>query len=560
MPVKLSVFHNSDDALLVWDVEEKIPGCIGFAVRRELKSGGKAKTAWLDNYVGFAGEKGKPGERKPSTEWPFQGFSWTDHGIDAGDSARYRVTPVLRGDDGALKTLTSQQSEWASGRKPSKSYRAFFNRGYVMSQFIARYLAATKQTLSQFKDTVSSEDDHTIRAFLSGEIRTELLALLAQARESGGEVHAALFELSDDELVDALVSLGARAHVVLANGSIEAREGESTAKARQRDGNARARARLLAAGVDVEETNRFVSPGPLAHNKFAVFGDKSGKPKIAWTGSTNWTPTGLCTQLNNALLIEDDAVAKTYLEQWQRLREAGSEFPKSLVGANSEPTEDGKSATTWFTRTHSKVDLATLREAVLGAKQGLLFLMFQPGGSGVLGDVEELRKTQPELFVRGVVSELPEGRDDESVAKVTFIGHQDEPESHLLDVIEPEGRPHAIAWWAAEATHNDVRANIGYAIVHSKVLVIDPLSTKPTVIAGSHNFSTNASTKNDENFVIVRGQRALAEAYLVNVFGAWRHYRARVAKGSPYKGLRDSDSWMAGSLKSRKSEAPFWGF
>lgn len=24
-----------------------------------------------------------------------------------------------------------------------------------------------------------------------------------------------------------------------------------------------------------------------------------------WTGSTNWTPTGLCTQLNNGLLIDE---------------------------------------------------------------------------------------------------------------------------------------------------------------------------------------------------------------------------------------------------------------
>lgn len=560
MTVRLGVYQNSDDALLVWSVDEKIDNCIGFAVRRELTSGGRTKSSWLDNYVGFSGEKAVVGEHRPSTEWPFQGFTWTDHGINEGDTARYRVTPVVRNGDGSLKRLDSRHSAWASGREPSTTYRAFFNRGYVMSQFIARYLEETKQSLSQFKDTISEEDEQTIRVFLSGEIRTQLLALLAAARESGGEVHAALFELGDDELIDALVPLGGGAHVVLANGSITAREHESTATARKRDGNARARARLLAAGVDVEEENRFVSPGPLAHNKFAVFTDKKGKAKKVWTGSTNWTSTGLCTQLNNALLIEDEAVAKTYLEQWQRLREAGSEFPKALVDANSVPTPDNAATTTWFTRTRSKVDLATLKEAVLGAEQGLVFLMFQPGGTGVLGDVEELRKRKPELFVRGVVSELPEGQNDESVARVTFVGHQEKPESHELDVIEPDGRPNAIAWWAAEATHKDVRANIGYAIVHSKILVIDPLSEQPTLVTGSHNFSTNASTKNDENFLVIKGDRALAEAYLVNVFGAWRHYRARVASGNPFPGLRTSDSWMAGSLRERQRQASFWGF
>jgi phosphatidylserine/phosphatidylglycerophosphate/cardiolipin synthase-like enzyme len=127
-------------------------------------------------------------------------------------------------------------------------------------------------------------------------------------------------------------------------------------------------------------------------------------------------------------------------------------------------------------------------------------------------------------------------------------------------VIQPEGRPHAFAWWAAEATHNQFKASVGYAIVHSKVLVVDPLSDEPVVVTGSHNFSKAASDKNDENFVVVRGDRALAEAYVVNVFSAWRHYRARVAEGVPWAGLKKDSSWMAGSLRARHAEADFWGF
>ena len=58
------------------------------------------------------------------------------------------------------------------------------------------------------------------------------------------------------------------------------------------------------ASADVGLADRFVSPGALAHNKFLVVTDASGKPKRLWTGSTNWTTTGLCTQLNNALLVK----------------------------------------------------------------------------------------------------------------------------------------------------------------------------------------------------------------------------------------------------------------
>ncbi len=557
MNVKLSVFRNADDALLVWNVDEKIPDCVGFAVRRELTHEGRKSASWLDNFVGFSDEKHAPGERRPSTEWPFQGFTWTDHEVSAGDSARYRAVPIVLDGKGDLQRLDAQRSDWAEGRKFSGRYQAFFNRGYVMSQFVARYLEKEKLSLEAFKDQIGDEDDHNIRQFLAGELRVQMLALLAQARTSGGEVYAALYELSDPELIDALVALGPRAHIVLANGSIGKKKGEPSAEARKRDQNAPGRARLIAGGVDVEATNRFVSPGRLAHNKFIVFTDKKGNPKTAWTGSTNWTPTGLCTQLNNGLLANDADIASAFLEQWKRLRKAGSEMPKELVAANSEAKQPRADATVWFTRTDKQVDLTDLREVIAEARQGLLFLMFMPGGGGILPDVLK-RQQEPGLFVRGVVSELPKP-DDESEVDVTIVG-DGEPSEHRLDVIQPEGRPQPLAWWAAEATRGEFKANIGYAIVHSKVLVVDPLSTKPTVVTGSHNFSLPATAENDENFVVIRGDRALAEAYAVNVFSAWRHYRARVASGSPFTGLKKSDKWMAGSLRVRHEQSGFWGF
>lgn len=559
MAVQLKVLQNSDDALLVWNVAEKIPGCVGFAVRRELTRDGKTRSVWIDNFVGFASEKPQPGERRPSTEWPFQGFTWTDHELEAGDSARYRVTPVLRGSDGKLERADNLRSEWAEGRKRSSRYRPYFNRGYVMSQFIARYLQQTGKTLEEFKETISDEDDRTIRRFLAGDLRREMLELLAERRRSGGEVYAALYELSDPELVDALVAFGPRAHVVLANGSIQKNKGETSATARKRDQNGTARDRLVAGGCDVETDNRFTSPGALGHNKFLVFVDAKGKAKSAWTGSTNWTPTGLCTQLNNGLLVRDTAIAAAYLEQWQRLRKAGSEFPKSLVESNSQAKEPRSGATLWFTKTAKQVDLAALREIVDGAETGLIFLMFMPGAKGVLADVRRRQQEDPELFIRGVASDLPDPHD-ESTVDATLLGPAG-AEEYRLDVIEPQGRPNPIAWWAAEATRYAFRKQIGWAIVHSKVLVADPFSpSRCTVVTGSHNFSLSASGENDENFLVVRGDQALAEAYTVNVFSAWRHYRARIAQGNPWPGLKADDSWMAGSLRARREQSAFWGF
>ena len=60
--------------------------------------------------------------------------------------------------------------------------------------------------------------------------------------------------------------------------------------------------------------------------------------------------------------------------------------------------------------------------------------------------------------------------------------------------------------------------------MHSKVIVVDPF-TKPVVITGSHNFSGSASTKNDENFVIVRDNTELALEYAVHILSVYKHYR-----------------------------------
>ena len=373
MPTKLRVFINEDDALLFWRISKPIPGCRGFAIQRRIKRKGKKKTDedFLLNRLGFAHENpaktngkknGKSPNVRPSTEWPFQRFSWTDHDAETGDTVSYRVIPMIRNAGGELEQKEAEASAWSPSRvlgTTKGQFKPFFNRGFVMSQFMARFLKEKKLTLPQFKDTIKDKDDQTIRQFLSGDLRRALLNELDVALKTGGQVYAALFELSDDELISALEKLKGNANVVLANGSVTPKKGEGSAAARLRDENEDARKRLLKKGVDVkvERKDRFISPGALGHNKFLVRTDKKGKPVSVWTGSTNWAPTGLCTQVNNGILIENADVAAVYLKQWHALREAKSAFPKPFIAANSQPKAIGDDkagsvrSIVWFTRT-----------------------------------------------------------------------------------------------------------------------------------------------------------------------------------------------------------------
>jgi phosphatidylserine/phosphatidylglycerophosphate/cardiolipin synthase-like enzyme len=94
--------------------------------------------------------------------------------------------------------------------------------------------------------------------------------------------------------------------------------------------------------------------------------------------------------------------------------------------------------------------------------------------------------------------------------KVTVIGSWT-PEgdgSVTYDVVQPEGRAQATARWAAEITRQQFLHNVGHAIIHSKVLLVDPFGDHPIVVTGSHNFSKSASSANDENFIVIRDDPA----------------------------------------------------
>ncbi|WP_170847385.1 phospholipase D-like domain-containing protein [Mycolicibacterium fluoranthenivorans] len=586
----MKVYANDDDALIIWNVPAAIPDCLGFAIKRRTYDPTDptmetvAREEFLPNRIGFVGDpKAGPDSTASSKVWPFQRFWWTDHAAAAGDILSYQVMPML-GTVGHLKPATSQASEWSPIRvlsaPPNSRFNPFFNRGFVISQFMARYLAEKKLTPRQFKENIRSNDEDMIRKFLYGYLGPALFSELRDAASSGGEIFAALYELDDDQLIELLCVLGPRAHVVLSNGSIPHKKGHSMADERKQDQNAEARAKLLGANVDVGEADRFTSPGALAHNKFLVRTDANGDLVSCWTGSTNWTTTGLCTQLNNGLLIYDTTLAQEFLDQWHRLREAGSAFPTSLVDSNSQPAPfdapaaaqgfapfptppPPSSGDLWFTRTRGTVDLDALNEVVEAATTGILFLMFQPGAGGVLPTVEKAAEN-PNLYVRGVVSELPaddrQPRKHEEGHQVDVTVVRDAQNQQLkLDIVEPEGNDHPLSHWAvAEMTHGLFNSQIGHAIVHSKTLVIDPFGDHPVVVTGSHNFSTNASTKNDENFLIIRDDPTLAEAYAVHIMAAYDHYRFRAAQGDN-KGLSRSDDWMAPKLATSLDELRVWG-
>jgi hypothetical protein len=93
--------------------------------------------------------------------------------------------------------------------------------------------------------------------------------------------------------------------------------------------------------------------------------------------------------------------------------------------------------------------------------------------------------------------------------------------------------------------------------IHSKVLIIDPLSDDPLVFSGSANFSKNSLTSNDENMLLIRGNTRVADIYMTEMDRLFRHFYARdvinaEAAGGSHKNplaLDTSDDWIKSNFE-----------
>lgn len=569
MTIELRCHANCDDVFLAWRVTDpgdgEIANCLGFAIEVKNESG---QVEAIQNLKGFQQDKPQTGERRPSTEWPLQTYTWTDHSILVGSKVQFRVTAMTGSPDHLKSGDTSGWSERVVLTPTiDDKTSAFFNRGVILSQFVARYAQQNNlDTMQALKRNLTTVVDGPLMQFLTGELGKAIRGILQRAQEDPSiELYCALFELDLDDLIEDLIAIGSRAHVILANGSVKHAGDDENQTAATR----------LTGKVDLHR--RMTAPKALAHNKFVVV-CKNGQPFGILTGSTNWTLTGLHTQINNGIAIEDDKLAQFYLDHWNALASAGSDFPASLYDTDTSvrgpvPLEDQQAARVWFTPIKSKKgasggpDITDLVQIVNGAQEGILFVMFMPGQEPLDSIIERQKQG---LYVRGVVSTLPMGTKDNRSATYKLLTATSFKE-YSYDVVQPQGVS-AVGDFLSTFTRQEFLNGMGFAITHSKVIVVDPFGSRPVVVTGSHNMSESASGKNDENLLIIENCPDLARAYAVNCMSVYAHYRwpayqqdvlkqgGTKAHGDPGQGyLNTTDTWQQrGQQSDIRADLAFW--
>src|SRR5271165_5587408 len=553
MPASALALANNDVVQLVWRLDRKIDGCLGFAVFRK-EGAPDANGAWvpLPAWVGFVGQNNAAWTRNTTEVWPVQKFEWKDLTAERGKTYSYKIVPVTGDPNSAAKLPQLANQALFAGPitlTPARgSFGTFFNRGILSTQFLSHAVPPGPSGAPNYKvltDRIDQPGD-PLRTALAGQILEGLETLLRKAGQEGGSVYAALYELTDPELVQLLLDSKDKLHLILSNTGTDDKENEP------------ARQALHDAGADI--TDRFVPSGHIGHNKFMLYADANGDPQSVLLGSTNWTDTAVCAQANNALVVQSPELAQAYMRYWQRLKDdtdqARAKQGPALRDADTHPgssdikVDDGL-ATVWFSpntpharQSHpganeaTPPDLQQVFALMEGAKQAILFLVFQPGSPSIVEKAVAVQNSRPDLFVRGAVTD-PKAAN---VFNTTLIHRPGDPP---VEVVPASAITDQFAFWQQELLKPGPQA---HAIIHDKIVVIDPMSDDCVVITGSHNLGYRASYNNDENLLIVHGHKALAQAYAVHVMDIYDHYRFRYLiqkQGTQaFAGLEPDDKWQ----------------
>lgn len=642
---------NNEVAYVAWDIDDTIDDCLGFDVTRiylnkdgtvAVRADGVEDRVRCAAWVAFKGQRNPHWLPQDTGVWPIQKLSWRDLTLRKRRDAlkrrpdevfvRYEIRPV--GDlKPGMEAIPSNGREFANvikrdsdgvpitdgnGRpvrervkayegKPRPlgylapaittndvlvtalrgSFRSTFTNGILAAQWLTNVLnedgVVEKNEL--IEKISNPQDPH--RKYLAGDV----IPLIHELFSRKGRFYLALYELEDQELEDILLKNATRIHVILANTGL----GEEK---KWDERNKEARKRLIDAGVDIQH-RMFNNSTHIGHNKFVVHVPPGGGPRSVLTGSTNWTSTGLAGQTNNALLIEDDAVAGVFLDYWKRILADELDVPKpfskemkdnqqSLEFRKSNETDvqvdltSGANIEVWFSpnrperrKPTSKTkptpvppDLSEVYRRMRLAKEVILFLAFYPGQAGkdcIIGEAIDIGLKDRSLLVTGAVSSpqaMPNyvaTKKDKDKNVITEGASPTTFTDENVAIVRASRIDDRMILGDFGAEQLTAKGGIG-AIIHDKLVVIDPRSPDCTVVLGSHNCGFKASYSNDENMLIVTGNQQLAAAYAVHILDVFDHYRFRAieterakAGKESWSGFLETDArWQTGYVDGTK--------
>jgi phosphatidylserine/phosphatidylglycerophosphate/cardiolipin synthase-like enzyme len=541
-------------------------GLLGFAVRRYDLAAGTDE--WMAGFKVFRTlvPNPLPGQHVSTYDQPVQSFVWDDFTCQPDRRYRYVFHPLTGTPEQLVRSATPLTLSIRTEPVYGERHDVFFNRGVASSQFYTEHYGNTP--------IADLEPDRQQQAlgWLSRDLDDALLRFVDQT-QPGDSLLGCFYEFTYEPAAMALKSAIDRGVAVqlIVDGK---QNGSATEAAYPREENL---ATLAAVGItDSNYRLREARKSAIAHNKFLVRVPAGSTPTEVWTGSTNLTLGGIAGQTNVGHWIRDDATALAFLGYWNLL--AGdpggrSDDTRSDVLAKNKAFRDAVEQLSPV-----PTDLRTLPVGVTP--------FFSPRRTtAVLDSYEVLLDTATRegciTFAFGVGAGFKELlQDNTSQSAIVFMllesrdrPNPDDPSAFVRinasnNVYQAWGSflENPVYQWAAETNAGLLGLNHHVSYVHSKFLLIDPLGPDPIVVTGSANFSQASTTENDENMIVVHGDRRTADIYLTEFNRIFNHYYFRsvteATAGEPQSVLdaslflAEDDTWQQkyqpGSLRAKR--------
>ncbi len=499
--------------------ESSCAGVLGFAIERIDHT--EDERYWLKGFRTFEETDPSlpPGSLVSSLEHPIQAFLWGDFTAKPAHDYTYRIV-ALRGKPKKLEQSETVTVKIATEDEAIGDHAIYFNRGVAGSQAYAR----------KFKNLPPDQvPKGRAWEWLSRGLVEALLAFIKQAKGNQYELRAALYEfhyLPVLQAFSAAQKTGATVKIIFdakPNGQNYPKQANQAA--------------IANANIEALTLPRQANPSYIAHNKFIVL-LKDGKPLQVWTGSTNITDGGIFGHSNVGHIVRDPAVAASYLAYWEALSQDPTAAKLRLWTEQQTPVSKGlppNATTTIFSPRRSLAALEWYADR-MEATHTAVFLTAAFGVNDRLATVLSADKD----YLRYVLLEK-EGGNIEALRR--------DPDTRIAVGAVKKGD--TFDRFLQEKTTN-LNTHVRY--IHTKYMLIDPLSDDPLVITGSANFSDASTKNNDENMLVIRGDRRVADIYLGEFMRLFNHCYSRYVttlqasepKAAKAVYLTPDDSWLTG--------------
>lgn len=521
--LKVNAIAGTYVVVLTFDLpKNKCNNLMGFAIHREsLKENEsyylKGTKTFLETDPGF-----ESGSQYSTRIHPIQGFQWADYSAKPEHEYIYTVT-ALKGSPTSLEEKYVTQVKVKTESTSKGIHTVLFNRGLAASQEYARRFG------NRTPDDVPYNKAYE---WLSRGIYEGLEEYINSCKAGKNSLRISAYELNYEpflKLLETTQNRGVDIKIVF-----DARKKNPREKNIQKI----SKYNLTANSIKREEGKSYIS-----HNKFIVKLEND-IPISVWTGGMNFSRGGIFGQSNVAHIVRSKNTAKKFFEYWTTLsNDLKSKDTKEAV-ENISPTPSlslPKGITTVFSPRKNLDLLNFYKELALSAKHGLL-MTFAFGINDLFKEVYEkstadFRFALLEKKTRPMKKELRKV-EERKIDRLRFSNRN-------LFAVGSYIRSNKYDGWVREKL-SGFNKYVNY--IHNKFMLVDPLTSNPIVISGSANFSNASTNRNDENMIIVNGNKSVADIYFGEYFRLYSHHAFRESlkwrkAGNKPKNLRTDDWW-----------------